>query len=91
MSLSKATAGLTLMPGMIDAHVHVYAAELHLTRVSRRPWTYLAHHAATFLRHMLQCGYTTVRDTGGGDYWAGARPRRTIPPIVASGGVASPS
>lgn len=60
--------GLTLMPGMIDAHVHVYAAELNLTRVSRRPWTYLAHYAATFLRHMLRCGYTTVRDTGGGDY-----------------------
>jgi imidazolonepropionase-like amidohydrolase len=60
--------GKTLMPGMIDAHVHVYAAELNLTRVSRRPWTYLAHYAATFLRHMLHCGYTTVRDTGGGDY-----------------------
>lgn len=60
--------GKTLMPGLIDAHVHVYAADLNLTRVMRRPWTYLAHYAGTFLQHMLRCGYTTVRDVGGGDH-----------------------
>jgi imidazolonepropionase-like amidohydrolase len=32
-------AGQTLMPGIIDAHVHVYASELNLTSNMRRPWT----------------------------------------------------
>ena len=60
--------GKTLMPGLIDAHVHVYAADLNLARMVRRPWTYLAHYAGNFLEHMLACGYTTVRDVGGGDH-----------------------
>lgn len=29
--------GLVLMPGLIDAHVHVYLAGLNITRVDRRP------------------------------------------------------
>jgi imidazolonepropionase-like amidohydrolase len=60
--------GRTLMPGLIDAHVHVYAAELDLTRAMRRPFTYLSHYAARFLRHMLSTGFTTVRDVGGADH-----------------------
>lgn len=59
--------GRILLPGLIDAHVHAYAVELDLTRASRRPWTYIAHHAARLMRHMLTTGFTTVRDVGGGD------------------------
>ena len=59
--------GRTLLPGLIDAHVHVYAVDLDLTRAMRRPFTYLAHHAARFLAHMLHTGFTTVRDCGGAD------------------------
>jgi imidazolonepropionase-like amidohydrolase len=61
-------AGQTLLPGLIDAHVHVYTSELDLTSNMRRPWTYLAQYANRFLRNMLDCGFTTIRDVGGGDY-----------------------
>ena len=57
--------GHVLMPGMIDAHVHVYASSIDLP--VKRPATYLAHYAARFLTASLDRGFTTVRDTGGGD------------------------
>jgi imidazolonepropionase-like amidohydrolase len=56
-----------LMPGLIDAHVHVYAAGLNLTRLAQSPISYLAHFAAQFLRSSLDRGFTTVRDVGGAD------------------------
>jgi imidazolonepropionase-like amidohydrolase len=59
--------GRTLMPGLIDAHVHVYASSLDLGRVGRSPPSYLAHWAARFLRDSLSRGFTTVRDVGGAD------------------------
>lgn len=58
-------AGRTLMPGMIDAHVHVYASSVELP--TTRPVSYLAHYAARFLTACLDRGFTTVRDTGGAD------------------------
>src|SRR5579871_2217593 len=54
-----------LMPGLIDAHVHVYAAGLNITRVVQSPMSYLAHFAAKFLHSCLDRGFTTVRDVGG--------------------------
>ena len=60
-------AGRVLLPGLIDAHVHVYAVELNLTQTMRRPFSYVAHYAARFLKHMLDTGFTTVRDVGGAD------------------------
>ncbi len=60
-------AGRTLMPGLIDAHVHVYAASLNLARSSQLGPTYLAHYAREFLQTALDAGFTTVRDVGGGD------------------------
>lgn len=57
--------GRTLMPGMIDAHVHVYAATFEVP--VKWPGTYLAHHAARFFAASLDRGFTTVRDTGGAD------------------------
>ncbi|HUA84387.1 MAG TPA: amidohydrolase family protein [Bryobacteraceae bacterium] len=59
--------GRVLMPGLIDAHVHVYAAGLNITRIAQSPVSYLAHFAAKFLRSSLDRGFTTVRDVGGGD------------------------
>jgi imidazolonepropionase-like amidohydrolase len=59
--------GRTLMPGMIDAHVHVYCTTLDGTPATLHPPTYRARFAAPFLRHSLDCGCTTVRDVGGGD------------------------
>jgi imidazolonepropionase-like amidohydrolase len=59
--------GRVLMPGLIDAHVHVYAASVNLGRAVRWPGTYVAHFAARFLEASLDRGYTSVRDMGGGD------------------------
>ena len=56
--------GRVLMPGMIDAHVH---ATFSGFGTIDRPPSYHAHHAARFLAHMLDCGFTTVRDVGGAD------------------------
>lgn len=60
-------AGRVLMPGLIDAHVHVYAANVNMVKVVRWPTTYTAHFAARFLKASLDRGYTSVRDVGGGD------------------------
>jgi imidazolonepropionase-like amidohydrolase len=59
--------GRVLMPGLIDAHVHVYAAGLNVTRLAQQPVSYLAHFAAVFLHSCLDRGFTTVRDVGGAD------------------------
>src|SRR5579862_72370 len=59
--------GRVLMPGLIDAHVHVYAAGLNLVRLAQSPVSYLAHFAAQFLHSSLDRGFTTVRDVGGAD------------------------
>ena len=59
--------GRVLMPGLIDAHVHVYAASLNVSRVVQTPDSYLAHFAAKFMRSSLDRGFTTLRDVGGGD------------------------
>ena len=60
-------AGRVLMPGLIDAHVHVYAAGLNVQRVAQSPASYLAHFAARFMRACLDRGFTTLRDVGGAD------------------------
>lgn len=59
--------GRVLMPGLIDAHVHVYAAGVNLMRVARQPPSYLAHFAARFMRASLDRGFTALRDMGGAD------------------------
>src|ERR1700728_4795932 len=60
-------AGKTLMPGLIDAHCHVLGASLKITDVETPPLTYVPSYAAKMLSHALDCGFTTVRDVGGGD------------------------
>jgi imidazolonepropionase-like amidohydrolase len=59
--------GRVLMPGLIDAHVHVYAAGLNLIRLAQSPQSYLAHFAARFMQSSLDRGFTTLRDVGGAD------------------------
>jgi imidazolonepropionase-like amidohydrolase len=60
-------SGRVLMPGLIDAHVHVYAWNLDLTRYMDHPPTYVAHFAAKTLKRALDWGFTTVRDCAGAD------------------------
>lgn len=60
-------AGRTLMPGLIDAHVHPWLADLDLAKATQRRDPYLAAFAFTTLGRMLDRGFTTVRDAGGMD------------------------
>ncbi len=71
--ISSATAdtvdlkGRTLMPGLIDAHVHVIAVDQALARLSERPVSLVTLQAARVLEGMLQRGFTTIREAGGAD------------------------
>ena len=60
--------GRTLMPGLIDAHIHAFASDVAVGRVEALGEAYRTAHAARMLRHALHCGFTTVRDVGGGNY-----------------------
>src|SRR5690348_8991905 len=60
--------GRTLMPGLIDAHFHSYGSHVRLGTMNDVGETYRAAHAVRVLGHALDCGFTTVRDIGGGDY-----------------------
>ncbi|MBO0743138.1 MAG: amidohydrolase family protein, partial [Hyphomicrobiaceae bacterium] len=60
--------GRTLMPGLIDCHVHVIHSEVNVRLMEAMPLTLLTARAATRLRAMLDRGFTTVRDTGGCDW-----------------------
>ena len=60
--------GRTLMPGLIDAHIHAYASDVNVQKVDGAGDPYRTAHAARMLGHALDCGFTTVRDIGGGDY-----------------------
>jgi imidazolonepropionase-like amidohydrolase len=59
--------GKTLMPGLIDAHCHVLASSIKITEVENQPLTYVAQYGRKMLSHALSCGFTAVRDVGGGD------------------------
>jgi len=60
--------GRTLMPGLIDAHIHAVASDVSVQRVDSAGEPYRTAHAARMLGHALDCGFTTVRDIGGGDH-----------------------
>jgi imidazolonepropionase-like amidohydrolase len=59
--------GRTLMPGLIDAHVHVIAVDSVLSRLAETPLTLVTMQAGRVLEGMLRRGFTTVRDAGGAD------------------------
>jgi imidazolonepropionase-like amidohydrolase len=60
--------GRTLMPGLIDAHVHFFLAEVNIGLLDGMPLTLLTTKAAYAARRMLMRGFTTVRDAGGTDH-----------------------
>ncbi|MBS0243221.1 MAG: amidohydrolase family protein [Proteobacteria bacterium] len=60
--------GQTLMPGLIDAHVHVMHSEVNVRFLEAMPLTLLTARATVRLKAMLARGFTTVRDTGGCDW-----------------------
>jgi len=58
-------AGKFLMPGMIDAHVHVCGAELPIINTTSSHWSYLSAFAFQLMDRRLMAGFTTLRDMGG--------------------------
>ncbi len=58
--------GRTLMPGLIDAHVHAIASDVSVQKVEAQGPAYRTAHAVRMLGHALDYGFTTVRDVGGG-------------------------
>jgi imidazolonepropionase-like amidohydrolase len=60
-------AGQTLMPGLIDAHVHVIAVDAALARLAEQPLTLTSLQAGRVMEGMLARGFTSVRDAGGAD------------------------
>lgn len=60
--------GRTLMPGLIDSHVHVFLSEVNIRFLEAVPLTLATARAARLMLAMLNRGFTTVRDTGGCDW-----------------------
>jgi len=60
--------GRTLMPGLIDAHIHIVMSEVNIHHLDGVPLTLLAAKGSVSARNMLRRGFTSVRDTGGADY-----------------------
>lgn len=59
--------GRTLMPGLIDCHVHVVSALVDLCANSVAPSSLTALRAARIMETTLGRGFTTVRDASGAD------------------------
>ena len=60
-------AGRVLMPGLIDAHVHVIASLVDVGANAALPSSLAALRAGRTMGGMLRRGFTTVRDVGGAD------------------------
>jgi imidazolonepropionase-like amidohydrolase len=58
----------TLMPGLIDCHVHVFLSEVNIRNLESVPLTLMTARAADLMKGMIDRGFTTVRDTGGADW-----------------------
>ena len=57
-----------VLPGLIDAHVHVVAASHDLVGLAQQPPSMVVAQSSQILRGMLRRGFTTVRDAAGADY-----------------------
>lgn len=60
--------GCYLVPGLIDAHVHVTAGSADLSIQAEDSPYFVAAQTSANLRAMLSRGFTTVRDVGGADF-----------------------
>ena len=80
--------GRTLMPGLIDCHVHVVAALANLGANAALPDSLLMSRSIRIMNEMLMRGFTTVRDVGGANYGvkvAAEEGPLPMPRIVMSG------
>jgi imidazolonepropionase-like amidohydrolase len=59
--------GATLLPGLIDAHVHTAVTSMDFGRLQSAPRSLLTLESARILEGMRGRGFTTVRDAGGAE------------------------
>ena len=57
-----------VLPGLIDAHVHVVAASHDLVGLAQQPASLVGAQSSHIMRGMLYRGFTTVRDAAGADF-----------------------
>jgi imidazolonepropionase-like amidohydrolase len=74
--------GRTVVPGLIDCHVHVMAGTMDLAANAQLPAATAILRAVPILRGMLERGFTTVRDAAGASY--------ALAQAIADGLVAGP-
>jgi imidazolonepropionase-like amidohydrolase len=60
--------GRAVLPGLIDAHVHVVATSHDLVGLALQPPSLVGAQSSHLLREMLHRGFTTVRDAAGADH-----------------------
>lgn len=60
-------AGRAVLPGLIDAHVHVVASSHDLAALALAPASLVAAESGRLMSAMLRRGFTTVRDAAGAD------------------------
>ena len=60
-------AGATVLPGLVDCHVHVMVTSVDALRMAYTPFSYSFYEAVRNLQVTLAAGITTVRDAGGAD------------------------
>ncbi len=60
-------AGRTVLPGLVDAHVHAAVTTMDFGALAGHPPSLRAIGSARILEGMLRRGFTTVRDAGGAD------------------------
>ena len=61
-------AGRVVLPGLIDAHVHVTASSHDFFALALQPASLTGAQSSHILRAMLRRGFTTVRDAAGADF-----------------------
>lgn len=66
-SLELDASGLTILPGLIDAHFHPVSTSFDVASIDRTHPSLRALDARRHLESALLRGFTTVRDAGGGD------------------------
>lgn len=60
--------GQTLMPGLIDLHIHPFLTDMNLMRLEETPVSLVTAQASVVLNGLLDRGFTTIRDAAGGDW-----------------------
>ena len=67
MSVVDAQGG-TILPGLIDTHVHIMFEVGSLAQMAAQPFSTAFYNSVHFMRRTIDAGITTVRDAGGADY-----------------------